>query len=87
MKHTNRFIDVASLRQGQPVPNAGYWDRVLVATIFIAMVGFAYAVFASSLLQPIITAAQKQQWNVLLFRPTVIWVAMGFLLLLLRTIL
>jgi len=87
MKHTNNFIDVASLRQDQPVQNAGYWDRVLVATIFIAMIGFAYAVFASSLLQPLITAAQKQQWNVLLLRPTVIWVAMGFLLLLLRTIL
>lgn len=83
MQHPSGLIAVKALQE--PVPNAG--DRLLIATIFVGMVGFAYAVFASPLLQPIITAAQKQQWNALLLKPTVIWVAMGFLLLFLRTIL
>jgi hyaluronan synthase len=83
MQHPSGSIAVKSLQE--PVPSAG--DRLLIAIIFVGMVGFAYAVFTSPLLQPIITAAQKQQWNALLLRPTVIWVAMGFLLLFLRTIL
>lgn len=83
MQHPSGFIAVKALQE--PTPSAG--DRLLVATIFVGMVAFAYAVFASPLLQPIITAAQKEQWNALLLKPTVLWVAMGFLLLFLRTIL
>ncbi len=87
MNNTTDSIAVEALNQGKPVPANDYWDRALIAAIFVGLVGFAYAVFNSSLLQPIITAAQKQHWIDLLLRPTVIWVVMGFLLLLLRTIL
>src|SRR5512139_2420114 len=87
MRHSNSDTIVESLEQGRPVGSVDYVDRLLVATIFVGMVGFAYAVFTSSLLQPIVTAAQKQHWNALLLKPTVIWVGMGFLLLFVRTIL
>ncbi len=75
------------LKQDEQDKNADGLDRVLIAAIFLGMAGFAYVVFTSSLLQPIITAAQKQHWNGLLLKPTVIWVGMGFLLLFVRTIL
>jgi hyaluronan synthase len=87
MKDSNTSIALDPLIREKPIWNPEYWDRILIAAIFVGMVGFAYAMFRSSLLQPIITAAQKQHWNALLLRPTVIWVGMGFLLLLMRTIL
>src|ERR1700690_2050688 len=85
MKNSNTSIALDPVNQEKPIWNPEYWDRILIAAIFVGMVGFAYAMFSSSLLQPLITAAQKHHWNALLLRPTVIWVGMGFLLLLLRT--
>ena len=87
MKNSDTSIALDPVNQEKPIWNPEYWDRILIAAIFVGMVGFAYAMFSSSLLQPLITAAQKHHWNALLLRPTVIWVGMGFLLLLLRTIL
>ena len=90
MEPPTSVTTVESLKQGEHedrAKNADWLDQVLVAVIFLGMAAFAYAVFTSSLLQPIITAAQKQQWNALLLKPTVIWVGMGFVLLFVRTIL
>jgi len=87
MDHSTSSIAVEALQPDKPASNADHWDRLLIATIFAGMLGFAYAVFSSSLLQPIIWALQKQHWNALVLRPAVIWVAMGLLLLLLRTVL
>lgn len=70
-----------------PAPPRDLWDRFLVATIFAGMLTLAYAAFATPLLQPIFSHAGRGEWAQLAARPTVIWVAMGLLLLLMRTLL
>ncbi len=87
MNDPNSSVASRGSDQGLSVWRADSWDRLLIATIFVGMVAFAYAVFTSSLLQPIVAAAEARQWNALLWRPTVIWVSMGFVLLFLRTVL
>ena len=70
-----------------PVPPRDAWDRVLIATIFAGMLALAYAAFATPLLQPLFALAGRGEWAELWIRPTVIWIAMGLLLLLVRTLL
>ena len=70
-----------------PVPPRDAWDRVLIATIFAGMLALAYAAFATPLLQPLFALAGRGEWAELWIRPTVIWIAMGLLLLLMRTLL
>jgi len=70
-----------------PAPPRDLWDRALVATIFTGMLALAYAAFATPLMQPIFSSAGRGEWAQLATRPTVIWVAMGLLLLLMRTLL
>jgi hyaluronan synthase len=70
-----------------PVPPRDLWDRFLIATIFAGMLALAYAAFATSLLQPILSIAGRGEWAQLATRPTVIWIAMGLVLLLMRTLL
>ena len=80
-------IAVESLERGDAYTRTDYWDRGLIAAILVGLVAFAYAMFNSSLLQPVIAAIQSLHWSALMLRPMVIWVAMGFLLLLMRTVL
>ncbi|HEX5476638.1 MAG TPA: glycosyltransferase, partial [Burkholderiales bacterium] len=77
----------ASLAVPIAVPPRDAWDRVLVATIFAGMAALGYVAFATPLLQPLFAIAAKEEWSALWVRPTVIWVAMGLMLLLLRTLL
>src|ERR1044071_3152458 len=70
-----------------PAPPRDLWDRALVATIFAGMLALAYAAFATPLMQPIFSSAGRGEGAQLATRPTVIWVAMGLLLLLMRTLL
>lgn len=69
------------------LPPRDAWDRLLIVTIFAGMIALTYAAFATPLLQPILAIAGKGEWAQLWVRPTVIWVGMGLLLLLLRTLL
>jgi len=69
------------------VPPRDLWDRFLIATIFAGMLALAYAAFATPLLQPIFSIAGRGEWAQLATRPTVIWIGMGLLLLLMRTLL
>jgi hyaluronan synthase len=69
------------------LPPRDLWDRLLVAAIFAGMFALAYAAFATTLLQPLFSIAQREDWHQLWLRPTVIWVSMGMLLLLARTLL
>ena len=71
----------------RPEPPRDAWDRVLIAAIFGGMLALAYAAFATPLLQPILSHAEKGEWTQLWIRPTVIWIAMGLLLLWMRTLL
>jgi hyaluronan synthase len=70
-----------------PEPPRDAWDRLLIAAIFAGMLLLAYAAFATPLLQPLLSLAGKGEWAQLWVRPTVIWVAMGLVLLLMRTLL
>jgi len=66
-------------------PIKDFWDGLLIICIFAGLLGLAYLAVATPLLQPIVAAARQRQWSALAVRPTVIWVAMGFVLLVLRT--
>ena len=68
-------------------PPRDIWDRVLIASIFAGMLALAYAAFATTLLEPLFAIAGTNDWHHLWLRPTVIWVSMGMLLLLMRTLL
>jgi hyaluronan synthase len=68
-------------------PPRDNWDRLLIASIFAGMLALAYAAFATTLLEPLFAIAGTNDWHHLWLRPTVIWVSMGMLLLLMRTLL
>ncbi len=76
-----------SIAAAPRVTTGDFWDYSLIAAIFTGMIGLAYAAFATPLLQPIADLARRENWSMFWVRPTVIWIAMGFVLLLLRTVL
>lgn len=62
------------------------WDAALIAAIFGGMGALAYVAVATPLLQPLLESAAREEWSRLTVRPMVIWVGMGLLLMLVRTI-
>src|SRR2546430_7448587 len=68
-------------------PQGDGWDYLVIAAIFASMFALAWAALATPLLQPLLEIARRQHWTMLWVRPTVIWIAVGVLLLFLRTIL
>jgi hyaluronan synthase len=63
------------------------WDCLLIAAIFAGIGVLAYAALATPLLQPLVDVARREHWSMLWVRPTIIWISMGLVLLLLRTVL
>jgi len=80
---STRAVEIAA----RPEPPRDAWDRLLIAAIFGGMLGLGYAAFATPLLQPLFSLAERGEWSALWIRPTVIWIAMGLFLLLMRTLL
>ena len=74
----------ASVAAGNP---ADHWDYFLVAAIFTGMIALAYVALATPLLQPLVDLARRQHWGGFWVRPTVIWIAMGLVLMFMRTVL
>lgn len=70
-----------------PVPPRDLWDRVLVGSIFAGILGLGYVSFASDLLDPLLAIAARGAWGELWLRPTILWITMGLLLLMVRTLL
>src|SRR5260221_2413875 len=68
-------------------PQRDGWDYLVIAGIFASVFALAWAALATPLLQPLVDVARRQHWTMLWVRPTVIWITMGMLLLLLRTVL
>ncbi|HMH16684.1 MAG TPA: glycosyltransferase [Burkholderiales bacterium] len=68
-------------------PQGDGWDYLVIAAIFASILALAWAALATPLLQPLVDVARRQHWTMLWVRPTVIWITMGMLLLILRTIL
>ncbi|HYX65455.1 MAG TPA: glycosyltransferase family 2 protein, partial [Burkholderiales bacterium] len=69
-----------------PERKSDVWDAFLIAAIFAGMAALAYAAVATPLLQPLLESAAREEWSRLTVRPMVIWVAMGILLMLVRTV-
>jgi hyaluronan synthase len=69
-----------------PERKTDLWDALLIAAIFSGMGALAYAAVATPLLQPLLESAAREEWSRLTVRPMVIWVAMGLLLMLVRTL-
>lgn len=63
------------------------WNALLVAAI-VAGIGYTiYTTLASELFSHLYEMARQRRWGELLLRPTVLWVSMGTLLLVFRTVL
>lgn len=69
------------------LPRRDWWDVLLVGAIFAGMAALFYAALATPLLQPLFDIAEREHWSLLWVRPTVIWITMGLLLMVVRTVL
>lgn len=83
----SRSETVESLAPSGVPPRRDAWDWLLIVAIFASIGALAYAALATSLLQPLVDVARREHWSMLWVRPTIIWVGMGILLLLMRTVL
>ena len=83
----SRSETVESLVAAGVAPRRDTWDLLLIAAIFASIAVLAYAALATPLLQPLYDVARREHWSMLWVRPTIIWVSMGILLLLMRTVL
>src|SRR5258705_894487 len=63
------------------------WDWIIVTAIFLGIVALAYASLRTALFEHWFVLAREGNWLTLLLRPTMLWVAMGTLLLTFRTVL
>lgn len=80
-----RPAQAPAMPQGSFVQDA--WDWVLIACIFTAMAALAWGALTTAMLQPLYDIAERQHWGQFWVRPTVIWITMGLVLMLLRTLL
>jgi hyaluronan synthase len=83
----SRLETVESLSATRSAPRRDAWDLFLILAIFASIGMLAYAALATPLLQPLVDVARREHWSMLWVRPTIIWVSMGLVLLLMRTVL
>lgn len=69
----------------QPRCERDRWDTLLIVAIFIGIWATVLAAFASGLFDSLLAAASKGLWSTLVLRPSALWLAMGVLLLTIRT--
>jgi hyaluronan synthase len=62
------------------------WDALLIGAIFAGLGLLAWAAVATELLRPLLDIAERGRWAELGARPLVIWVAMGLMLMIARTV-
>lgn len=63
------------------------WDLTLCAGVVVSLALLVYAAVSGTLFRPLILEAENYRWARLLIRPSMLWAAMGALLLGFRTIL
>jgi hypothetical protein len=68
-----------------PAPARDAWDALILGVIFLGLLFLLWLSIATPLMDPLLEAARQGRWGHLLVRPTVIWIAMGSLLLDVRT--
>jgi len=67
-------------------PQHDLWDRLLIVAIFAGMAGLYYSAVATPLLQPLFDTAEGEHWSLIWARAAMIWITMGLVLMLARTI-
>jgi hyaluronan synthase len=87
MRPQSQSVTVESVEAAASPPRRDLWDYVLIATIFAGIAALAYGALATPLLQPLVDVARREHWSMLWVRPTIIWISMGLVLLLMRTVL
>ena len=85
----NRGASARPFHELQPAPARRHvpdaWDTLLVAGIFVSIWALVVSAFATGLFEPVFEAAAQGRWSAVILRPSVLWFAMGVLLLTLRT--
>jgi len=76
----------SSVSQPSHTDSRGYWDWVFCLAIICGLAFLVYASLHDSLFRPVWLAAEHHRWGKLMFRPSVLWMAMGAGLLIFRTI-
>jgi len=87
MNFRSETVTVECLSAGVVTPRRDRWDAFLIVAIFAAIGALAYAALATPLLRPLVDVARREHWSMLWVRPTIIWISMGLVLLLMRTVL
>lgn len=62
------------------------WDALILVLIAAGLLLLLWLSVATPLMDPLTNAMRSGRWGTVLVRPTVIWIAMGTLLLLVRTV-
>ena len=62
------------------------WDRLIIVLICSGLLFLGWLAVATPLMDPLTTAARAGRWGTVLVRPTFAWIAMGLLLLAIRTV-
>jgi len=66
-------------------PSREAWDAFILALICTGLLLLLWLAVATPLMDPLTSAARAGRWGTVLVRPTVVWIAMGTLLLAVRT--
>src|SRR6266404_3519940 len=69
-----------------PERRSDLFDALLVIAIFAGMGALAWGAVATPLLAPLFEIVERGHWHLLWLRPLVIWVGMGLVLMLGRTV-
>lgn len=72
---------------GLSVPPGDLWNALIAVAIFMGIGYFIYTTLASELFDHLFELGRQRRWGELILRPTVLWVSMGTLLLVFRTVL
>jgi hyaluronan synthase len=87
MNNSPASVTALRLPKALSATQGDLWDRILIAAIFAGIIGLAWVAFRSSLFDPLLSMARSGNWGALVLRPTVLWLAMGFTLVVMRTVL
>ena len=71
--------------QPEPARPTDVWDWLIGAAIVVGLVVLTHATLFSQVLRPLITDVESSSWGLFVERPSVMWTAMGTILLGVRT--
>jgi hyaluronan synthase len=78
-------VDIPSPIRVLSRPASDGWDALILTLICVGLLFLLWVAVATPLMDPLTSAARAGRWGTFLVRPTVAWIAMGTLLLAIRT--